>query len=132
MSVRWDVLVIDDEPVVRDVVQLVLGRQGLRVAVVGDGDAALAHPALADCRLVLCDLMLPERSGCEVVAEIRHRRPAVPIAVITGYATPENDARARSAGATHVLAKPFDDDELLQLTRHALAPAEVAGEEGRS
>ncbi len=131
MSEIWDVLVVDDEPVVCDAIRLVLGHEGLRVAVVADAEAALAHPALATCRLVCCDLMLPGRSGLEAVRAIRQRRPELPIVMITGYATAENTARSLEAGATAVLAKPFDDTELLTLMRRALAQTDVAGEEGR-
>ena len=131
MSARWDVLVVDDEPVVCDAIRLVLGDEELRVASASDGEAGLVHPALADCRLVICDLMLPGRSGFDVVAAIRRRRPGLPIIVITGYATAEHRARAIAAGATDFLEKPFDDVELLKRTRHALVPVDVAREEGR-
>jgi CheY-like chemotaxis protein len=132
MSETWDVLVIDDEPVVCDSIRLVLGDEGLRVAVVPDGEAGLAHAGLATCRLVFCDLMLPKQTGFVAMREIRRRRPELPIIAITGYATVENRARAVAAGATAFLAKPFDETELLDLTRRALPKADVAGEEGRT
>lgn len=132
MNCACEVLVIDDEPVVRDAIRLVLQGEGLRVALAPDGETALAHPALANCRLVFCDLMLPGCSGFEVVREIRARRPTLPVVVITGYATAVNRARALDAGATHTLDKPFDEAELLQLTRHALAQTNVAGKEVRT
>ena len=110
---RWDVLVVDDEQVVGESVRLVLGAEGLRVAVALDGAAGLAHPALASCRLVVCDLMLPDRSGLDLVREIRALRPEVALLAITGYATPSHGAQAIEAGATEFLAKPFDDAELL-------------------
>jgi DNA-binding NtrC family response regulator len=129
MNETWDVLVVDDEPVVCDAIRLVLGEEGLRIAMVGDVATALAHPALRDCRLVFCDLMLPGASGLEAVRAIRARRPTLPVVMITGYATAENQARALEAGATAVLPKPFDDTELVTLTRHALAQTEAAGKE---
>ena len=118
---RWDVLVIDDEPVVRDAVRRVLEADGLRVETAGDAGAGLAHPAVRDCRLVLCDLMLPDRSGHEVLAALRARRPALPVVMITGFATPDHAARAQEAGAADFLAKPFDVDELLAVVRRVLA-----------
>lgn len=123
-----DVLVIDDEPVVRDAVSRVLGASGLRVATAADGATGLAHPALAGCRLVLCDLMLPDRSGMEVLREIARRRPAVPVVVITGYATPDHAARAAEAGAADFMAKPFEAKELVDTVRRALAAADARGE----
>jgi DNA-binding NtrC family response regulator len=132
MSGRWDVLVIDDEPVVRDAAKMILEQEGLSVATAPDGDAALAHEALDQCRLVLCDMMMPGRDGIEVVAEIRARRPDIPIVLITGYATAANATRAIDAGATAFLAKPFDESELLDQVRRVLERTDDAGKEGRS
>jgi DNA-binding NtrC family response regulator len=124
-----DVLVIDDEPVVRDAVRRVLEANGLRVATADDAAAGLAHPGMAACRLVLCDLMLPDRSGIEVLEEIARRRPDLPILVITGYATAEHAARAQEAGAAGFLAKPFEAGELIDAVRAALG-SQPAKEEG--
>ena len=127
-----DVLVIDDEPVVRAAVRRVLGASGLRVATADDGALGLASPALASCRLVLCDLMLPGWDGLEVVARIRARRPDVPIVLVTGYATRGSAELALATGATAFLAKPFDEEELLDQVRRVLDRTDVAGREGRS
>ncbi len=132
MNDRCDVLVVDDEPVVTAAVRMVLGHEGLTVTTVPDAEAALAHPALDQCRLVICDLMLPGLSGLEVLRKARERRPQLPIVMITGYATPAHEEMVLASGATGFLAKPFDDSELLTLVRHALAPRDVAGEEHAS
>jgi two-component system response regulator PilR (NtrC family) len=129
MNPGIDVLVVDDEPVVCDAIRLVLGHEGLSVAAVPDAEAALEHPALGDCRLVICDLMLPGRSGLEVLRAMRERRPGLPIVMITGFATPANADLVLAAGATAFLPKPFDESELLTLVRHVLAPMDVAREE---
>ena len=131
MTERWDVLVVDDEPVVCDSIRLVLQHEGLTVASVADAESALAHPALATCRLVICDLMLPGHSGLEVVRSLRQRRPDLPVVLITGYATAGTAEQSLEAGATEFLAKPFDDTELLTLVRRALGQADHAGKEGR-
>lgn len=122
MSDSCDVLVVDDEPVVIDAVRLVLREEGLAVTAVPDAEAALAHPDLAWCRLVLCDLMLPGRSGLEALQIMRARRPDLPIVMITGYATPAQEERVMAAGATAYLPKPFDESELLTLVRGILSP----------
>jgi DNA-binding NtrC family response regulator len=129
MSARCDVLVIDDEPVVRDAVRLVLADAGLGVESAPDAEAGLAHPALARCRLVLIDLMLPGQSGLDALRAIRAQRPALPIVMITGYATDANADRAMQAGATGFLAKPFDETELLTLVRQVLARSGPHGED---
>ena len=129
MSPACDVLVVDDEPVVRDAVRLVLGYEGYGVESAPDAEAGLAHPALAACRLLLCDLMLPGQSGLELLRQVRALRPELPIVMITGYATDANAERALAEGATAFLAKPFDDSELLTLVRQVLARTPDAGED---
>jgi len=126
-----DVLVVDDEPVVSDAVRLVLSQDGLAVTAVGDAEAALAHPDLRLCRLLLCDVMLPGRSGLEVLRAVRARRPALPIVMTTGYATPAQEQAVRDAGATAFLPKPFDETELLTLVREVLSRAVIAPEESK-
>ena len=129
MSPRCDVLVVDDEPVVVDAIRMVLADEGLAVVTVPDAETALAHPCLDDCRLVICDLMLPGRSGLEALHAMRARRPRLRILMITGHATPANEDLVLAAGATAYLPKPFDESELLTLVRHVLAQSDVAGEE---
>ena len=126
-----DVLVIDDEPVVRDAVRRVLEADGLSVATAEDAAAGLAHPAARDCRLVLCDIMLPDRSGHEVLAALRAMRPALPVVLITGFATPDHAARAHEAGAADFLAKPFEVGEPLDVVRRLLAVGAGAEERRR-
>jgi DNA-binding NtrC family response regulator len=123
---RCDVLVIDDEPVVRAAVQRVLEAHGLRV---DDAASGLAYPWLSSCRLVLCDLMLPDLSGTEVLHEIHRRHPGLPVVLITGYATPDHAVRAREAGAAAFLAKPFEARELMQCVERVLACRGAAKEE---
>jgi DNA-binding NtrC family response regulator len=123
-----DVLVIDDEPVVREAVSRVLQADGLEVATASDAASGLSHPGLRDCRLVLCDLMLPDRSGMEVLGALRALRPGLPVVLITGYATPDHAVRAREAGAADFLAKPFESEELLDGVRRSLLAGMVARE----
>ena len=132
MREEWDVLVVDDEAVVRDGVGRVLSSEGLRVATTADGHSALAHPALASCRLVLCDLMLPDLPGIAVLESLRSARPELPVVLITGFATAENMTCALEAGATGFLPKPFDEAELWAAVRHALGGTSGPREERRS
>lgn len=130
MSEVWDVLVVDDEEVVRKGIERVLGGDGLRVASAASGCAALDHPAAAACRLVLCDLMLPDLSGIEVVRRLRAARPDLPALIMTGYVTAGSAAQALRAGAAGFLPKPFDEAELRAAVGDALVGGNVK-EEGR-
>ena len=125
-----DVLLIDDERVVRDAVTRVLEANGLHVATAADAESGLHHPALGACRLLLCDVMLPDRSGMEILHDVRDRRPGLPVVLITGYATPDLARRAREVGAAAFLAKPFEASELVECVRQALGNEPVTQEEG--
>ncbi len=128
MQDEWDVLVVDDEPVVRDGIRLVLNAAGMRVATAEDARSAVSHPAAAVCRLVMCDLMLPDHSGIQVLRSLRETRPGLPVVMITGYATSENHEMALEAGATDFLAKPFEESELLAVVRRALGGDDASPE----
>jgi DNA-binding NtrC family response regulator len=127
-----DVLVVDDESVVCDCIRLVLEADGLTVATAGDVASALQHQALPACRLLICDLMLPDRSGIELVLAARAQRPGLPIVVITGYATTTHNLQAIEAGADDFLPKPFDEEELLRVVHRALAKHLAGSKERRS
>jgi len=128
MQEEWDVLVVDDEPVVREGIRRVLEAAGMRVAVAADAASAVSHPAAAGCRLVMCDLMLPDHSGIQVLRSLRAARRELPVVMITGYATSENHDMALEAGATDFLAKPFEESELLAVVRRALGGGEASSE----
>lgn len=129
---RWDVLVVDDEPVVCSAARRVLEAAGLRVATVGGGAEALAHPAAESCRVVVCDLVLGDGSGIDVIRALRRRRPDLPQVLITGYATPKQESLALEAGAAFFLAKPFEESELVRVVRSALESAHADAKENRS
>ena len=128
-SLAGEVLVVDDEAVVREVVSRVLRSEGYDVVTVTTAAAALDSPAARTCGLVLCDLMLPDRSGLDVVRALRARRPELPVVLITGYASGASLAQAEEAGAAGFLPKPFDSEELLDAVRRAIRePAVVVKE----
>ena len=129
MTERWDVLVVDDERVVLEGVRMLLRDAGLTVAMAEDASSALCHPALSSCRLVLCDLMLPDGSGIEVLRRLRATHPSLPVVMMTGYATSDSEHDASEAGASGFLPKPFEESELLSVVRRALSPESDEEEE---
>jgi DNA-binding NtrC family response regulator len=118
-----DVLIVDDDAVVRSAAERVLSEAGLPVSSAASVADALEHPDRARCRVVLCDLKLPDGSGLEVLRHLRAERPDLPFVITTGYATPATLARAADAGATILLPKPFDEEELLAAVREAFSSA---------
>jgi len=115
-----DVLVVDDEPIVREACRRVLESEGLRVALAQDARSALAHPAARTCRVLLCDLMLPDRPGIEIASTLKALRPGLQVVLTTGLITPENLAGTADTAYRGLLLKPFDESELLEAIRNAL------------
>ena len=118
MASEFDILVIDDEEVVVDAVAHICTAEGLSVETARDGAAALRALDLHRFRLVLCDIMMPEVDGFQVLAEVQRRFPETPVIISTGFSTVENAVRSLYAGAIDFVPKPFTADELLStLTR---------------
>ena len=106
------ILVIDDEPMVRTAVGQVLTDEGYTVEFAGDGAAALERLAATPPDAILLDLMMPGMNGRQFLHALRHDlRSSVPVVVMT--AVHGLGQRAISLGATDVVEKPFDVDELL-------------------
>jgi DNA-binding NtrC family response regulator len=121
----FDVLLVEDEPVVREAAARILRPEGLTLDRVEDVDGALARLRRSDYRVVLCDLMLPGFSGFDLLERVTGERPQLPVILITGYATIENALAAFKKGAFDVLPKPFDVAELLGVVRRALRATEL-------
>ena len=105
------ILVCDDDPSLRELVRAVLGpRYRFVEAADGDEALALAHEDRPD--LIVLDVMLPGRSGIEVLEELRNDvdLTTIPVVVITAWSHAELDAQV--AGADRFVSKPFDPDEL--------------------
>ncbi len=115
------VLVIDDENVVGDVLETLLGKQGYQVAVAKDaatGRARLESESGWD--VVLLDVMLPDADGLEVLRWLRENRPELAVVMITAFGSVENAVAAMKLGAFHYLTKPFKNDEVRLLVGQAL------------
>ncbi len=115
------VLVVDDEPVVVDVLRNVLGKQGYQVEVVGD--AASFRDVIADegeFDLLLLDLMLPDANGMQVLQWVREHRPELAVVMITAHGTIETAVEAMKSGAFHYVTKPFKNDEVRLIVSQAV------------
>lgn len=116
---RGPVLVVDDDPHMRQMISWALEDDGLLVATAADGRQALELAAQRRPALVVLDLTLPDLGGEEISARLRGERTDLPILVITadGYA----QQKARRVGAYAYLHKPFELAELLEAVRRGLA-----------
>lgn len=110
------VLVVDDDPGIRELVRAMLSIEGFDVRLAASGDAALDALADGAFDLVITDLLMPGRSGFEAISELRAHDRALPILAISGggrIGVQECLHTARCVGATATLAKPFGQRELL-------------------
>ncbi|MDQ6894936.1 MAG: sigma-54 dependent transcriptional regulator [Acidobacteriota bacterium] len=107
------VLVVDDEEVIRDILATLLEREGWHVTTASNGTRALSAFEAEPHDVVLLDLMLPDRPGLEVLAEIRRRDPDAVVVIVTAYSSIEGAIEAMRLGAFHYIPKPFQNEEVL-------------------
>ncbi len=109
------ILVIDDESVICDACRLVLAEKGHAVDRCLTGTAGLLAIERGTYEVVLLDMKLPDIDGTEILKTVRNKRPAPCMIVMTGYSTMSNALQAMKLGAADYLAKPFTDDELVEV-----------------
>lgn len=109
---RPRILVIDDEPRIREACTIVLSERGFDVNSASDGEHGLEMIRDAHFDIVLVDLMMPTISGFDVLSEVRNHHPDTVVIVITGYATLEHSIEAMKKGAFDFIPKPFTPDQL--------------------
>jgi len=114
------ILVVDDEPDIRELLEITLGRMNL--ATVSAGDLAEARRQLAsrDFQLCLTDMHLPDGDGLELVRNIQTEHPQLPVAVITAHGSTETAILALKSGAFDFVSKPVDLQKLRALVESAL------------
>ncbi|HEY7065393.1 MAG TPA: response regulator [Chloroflexota bacterium] len=109
------VLVVEDDPLLGDMLRMMLGRAGYAVQVATDGAQGLARIQQGGIDLVLLDLLLPEINGLELCERVRAEESELylPIIMLTAQSRPEQRAAGFQAGADDYLLKPFEREELL-------------------
>ena len=123
MSEKIRVLVIDDEPDMRDMIRFVLEFEGFEIETAGDGNAALATLEEQHFDAVISDLRMPGLSGIDTIERLFAERPGLNVIVATGYVTPEVSDRLLAQGAKAVLRKPFEMSLLVDELRRVVKPA---------
>lgn len=125
----WTILVVDDEAAQRDSLAGFLRKQGYAVRTAASGDEALARfdahrgagasPVQGPVDLVLSDLRMPDLGGDELLRALRARNPAIPVVIMTAYASIESAVGLMKLGAFDYVQKPVDLDELLLVVERA-------------
>jgi two-component system response regulator YesN len=114
------ILVVEDDPNVRELLLDLLGAMH-EVRPARTGAEALAILKAEDLALIVLDYLLPDRTGLEVLAEIRATRPTLPVIMITGYGFEWLCASAFRLGVREYFPKPFDTRDLMHAVRRILA-----------
>ena len=123
-----DVLIVDDEASLRDFMTIVFEEDGWKVetaATLAEGRAILQKD---EPDLVLCDLMLPDGSGLDLLREIKAQNPTVAVIMITAHTSTKSAVEALKCGAFDYIAKPFDIDELKIIVHNAVERKELEDE----
>ena len=119
-KVKNQILIVDDEPDIREVLELTLGRMNLETRSAANVDEA--KHLLAEFKFDLCltDMRLPDGNGIDLVRFIQENYPYLPVAVITAFGNMETAVAALKAGAFDFVSKPLDLNDLRNIVRSAL------------
>jgi two-component system response regulator HydG len=112
MNIKNTILVVDDDLAHRTMLKTLLSGWGYAVAEADDGGAAIAQVRERPFDLILMDVRMVRVSGLEALAEIKAFNPAIPVVIMTAYASVETAVEALKKGAYDYLTKPLDFDEL--------------------
>jgi nitrogen regulation protein NR(I) len=119
MNTGAKILLIEDDPGIRDTLQRILVEEGHEVAVEERGDQGLARAAEDPFNVVISDVRLPGLDGLELVRQLHTARPRLPIILITAFGTTDTAIQATKLGAYDYVLKPFDIPEILTLVGKA-------------
>ena len=126
------ILIVDDEEVLREVLDAVLRREGFDVVMASSGEEALSvldEDEAID--LVIVDIMLPGISGIDTLRAVRIANPNLPVIVITAYSSIDGAIEAMKHGAFHYIPKPFKNEEVILTVNKALEQRRLSHENER-
>ena len=114
------ILVVDDEPAIRESLEVLLSEANYKVALAEGGLEGLKKLESELFDLVLLDMMMPDKNGLEVLEEISRSSPETAVIMITAFGTIENAVRAIKSGAVDYVTKPWDNEKLLLDIRNGI------------
>jgi two-component system, NtrC family, response regulator PilR len=117
---RKRALIVDDEPDIRELLEITLGRMDINTSAACDVASVKAHLAETDFDFCLTDMRLPDGNGIELVQHIAREYPHIPVAMITAYGSMESAVDALKAGAFDFVSKPVNLELLRKLVDTAL------------
>lgn len=117
---QHSILIVDDEPGIRETVAAVLSDEGYKVEAVASGEEALRATKAKDFDVVLLDVWLPRMDGVETLKRLKEAGDGASVVMISGHATIETAVRATKLGALDFIEKPLSIDKLMNVVHHAL------------
>jgi two-component system response regulator PilR (NtrC family) len=114
------ILIVDDELSMRELLELMLSREGYRVTCAENGRKAVALVGQSSYDLLLCDIRLGDISGLDVLRACKKDHPGTVVILISAYASTETAVEAMKEGAYDYVPKPFNKDELMETVAKAL------------
>lgn len=117
---KQSILVVDDDPVMREMVTDLLGSRGYDVDTAGSAEDALEKAEAREFDCVLTDLQMPGMDGMELLGNLHERFPETPVVLMTSFGTIENAVKAMRLGAEDFVTKPFESEQLLVVLERAL------------
>lgn len=115
------ILIIDDETQLVQSLELRLKASGYEVLISPDGVSGINRFKQDSPDLVILDIMMPGLSGLDTLRELKQLDPRVPVIMLTAYGTPQSAIEALKLGAYDHLAKPFNNETLLEIIEKALS-----------
>lgn len=114
------VLVVDDEPVLAEMVSMALRYEGWNITTAGDGSSAIAAARRQRPDVVVLDVMLPDMSGLDVLHKLRSENPGLPVLLLTAKDAVEDRIAGLTAGGDDYVTKPFSIEEVVLRLRALL------------
>ncbi|HEV7670774.1 MAG TPA: sigma-54 dependent transcriptional regulator [Thermoanaerobaculia bacterium] len=128
ISTNARLLVVDDEPSMLDMLTLLFADEGYQVETARSTEEARRVLSQGGLDLVLCDIMMPDGNGLDLLREIKTSNPNAPVIMMTAYTSTKSAIDAMKLGAFDYISKPFDVDELKIIVQKALERAELVDE----
>src|SRR3954449_77664 len=125
---RGSILVIDDEEIMREILETLLTREGYEVRLASSAAEGLEHARSVPFDAAIVDMMMPGMDGISALDELKKIDDDMPVLMITAFASVENAIAAMKRGAYDYITKPFKNDEVLVVLRNALSQRRLVAE----
>src|SRR5688500_6133394 len=125
---KGTILVIDDEEIMREILEALLTREGYEVRLASNAAQGLELARALPFDAAVVDMMMPGMDGIATLEELKKTDDDLPVLMITAFASVENVIKAMKRGAFDYITKPFKNDEVLVVLRNALAQRTLVAE----